>query len=231
MSRGLNSFDGFQGMKAYNPQDCKALDLFSAIKQNIECPFAKRSRLWGSPEWDSAKSLEENVEAFGDSLSKFVNIAISEGLDGYVIAAPEVYGRSIEDLSVFTKKILIKLNSMSPILPTMNQNFEDPNWRFSYGGTSFFVTTFAPCYPKSNSRYAWGTGCTFILLQPEHSFDSANIPKGHGAAIRDVIRMAFKRNDRAYYDPKIIDAASEAIKYVKPLKLGSPPVEWWKAKA
>ena len=46
-----------------------------------------------------------------------------------------------------------------------------PSWVFSFAGTEFFVTTFAPCYPHDSSRYQFGVAdAAFVLLQPYHSF-------------------------------------------------------------
>ncbi len=215
----------------YDPTNCSSLHHFSHIKNNIECPFAKRSKLWGSPDWVSTKSLEDNVEALTQSLNNFVIVSALEKLDGYVIAAPEEYGASLENLSKFTKEVLTHLNSLDPALSKiMDQDIGHSNWQFSYGGIKFFVITFGTCYPKSNSRYTWNSDQTYIFLQPEHSFESANIPKGSAIQIRKSIRAAFKNNQREYYDSKIIDAPSEAIKYVKPMKLGDWHIEWWKEK-
>jgi len=215
----------------YDPANCRSLHQFSHLKNNIECPFAKRSKLWGSPDWVLTKSLEDNVAALTQSLNNFVKISALEKLDGYVIAAPEEYGASLENLSKFTKEVLTELNTLDPARSKiMDQDIEDSNWQFSYGGINLFVITFGTCYPKSNSRYTWNNDQTYIFLQPEHSFGSANIPKGSAIQIRKSIRSAFKNNQRDYYDSKIIDAPSEAIKYVKPLKMGDRHIEWWKKK-
>ena len=45
----------------YNAEEVESLQNFEIIKSQTECLFAKRARLWGSPDWKEELNLEENV--------------------------------------------------------------------------------------------------------------------------------------------------------------------------
>ena len=45
----------------YSADAVDSLKNFECIKSNTECLFAKRARLWGSPQWKDQLNLEENV--------------------------------------------------------------------------------------------------------------------------------------------------------------------------
>jgi hypothetical protein len=53
----------------------------------------------------------------------------------------------------------------------------DKFWDNLYCSTSFFVTSFAPCYPENSSRYGFGAEHTYILYQPNFVFMRNKIPK------------------------------------------------------
>ena len=45
----------------YKADTVDCLTNFECIKSNTECLFAKRAKLWGSPQWKEQLNLEENV--------------------------------------------------------------------------------------------------------------------------------------------------------------------------
>ena len=49
------------------------------------------------------------------------------------------------------------------------------SWVFEYNGSEFFVTSFAPCYSATSSRFAFGVDSSFVLFQPYHSFLLHNV--------------------------------------------------------
>lgn len=82
---------------------------------------------------------------------------------------------------------------------------EQPGWVFQFNRITFFVTTFAPFYPKTHSRYSFGTENGYILFQPEISFAQHDIPDdtphtnwAEPRTIRDQIRVAFNKAGRMY---------------------------------
>jgi len=106
-------------------------------------------------------------------------------------------------------------------------------WRFRFAGADFFVTTFAPCYPPTSSRYAFGANYAFVLLQPELSFLRHNLPDDTPVTldppetIRDKTRLAFLGAGRGYHIPPTIKYPP-AEHIVKPLKDdGKTVIHWW----
>lgn len=108
-------------------------------------------------------------------------------------------------------------------------------WHFRFGKASFFVTSFAPCYPNSSSRYAFNTSRAFVLLQPERSFLRHQLPPDTPdtnweapETIRDKTRSAFKTAGRPYLIPNSTRYAV-APHIVKPLHdtADAPVVHWW----
>ena len=84
-------------------------------------------------------------------------------------------------------------------------NIDSPSWVFEFNKLTFFITTFAPIYPETNSRYAFNTNECFILFQPEISFAIHNLPFDthitnwtEPKTVRDKIRLAFRNSGREY---------------------------------
>jgi hypothetical protein len=107
-------------------------------------------------------------------------------------------------------------------------------WWFEFDRESFFVTTFAPCYPSTHSRYAFGVkDRSYVLFQPEFSFawhnigdDTPHTKWDNPVTIRDKIRVEYKQNGRAYEVPPTI-YYSPALYMVDPVNKGDPGIEWW----
>lgn len=133
--------------------------------------------------------------------------------------------------------------------PHADEVFGSSRWHFRFLGESFFVTCFAPCYPKNHSRYqfcdeaddpAYATRLRqrcFVLFQPELAFLRYNlspdtphtnwsIPKTE----RDRIRVAFQQAGRPYPIPDTV-AYPSAHFIVPPLEPFSKEViRWWRKK-
>jgi hypothetical protein len=105
---------------------------------------------------------------------------------------------------------------------------------------TFFITTFAPFYPHSNSRYSFDAEDCFLLFQPEISFASHNLPADTPVTnwtspqtVRDKIRVAYRTAGREYF-------IRNTVRYpmchdmIKPLSSSndsdSELVNWWKYK-
>jgi hypothetical protein len=109
-------------------------------------------------------------------------------------------------------------------------------WHFRFNKTDFFVTTVAPCYPESSSRYyAFGSGRAFLLLQPELSFLRHDLPQDlaharweHPETVRDETRAAFRNARRAYQFPSTMHQYPMAEHVVKPVQDDAISlVRWW----
>lgn len=210
-----------------------SLKRFNNLVKKTDCIFATSAKVWSAPDFNSAWSIERNLEGTCEVLKRFNKCAESEGLDGLVIEIyGENHGKNISELSVTVNRVLRYLSDKDPTgIHCMEKNILDSKWRFSFGGQTFFITVFAPCYPVNHPRYSHNDNSTFIFLQPEFSFDhhgisSANVKRD---AIKEKIRKKFKDNGSAY-NVNLVKQNIEVYKYVKPLNIDDSPIEWWKAK-
>ena len=105
---------------------------------------------------------------------------------------------------------------------------------FSYLQITFFLTTFAPFYPETNSRFSFGAQHCYILFQPEISFaihdlppDTAETNWDRPVTVRDKIRIAFRDAGREYQAPLAtrLHMVYDIVKQVDP---HDTPLEWWK---
>jgi len=205
---------------------------FRPIQQGTECPFAKAAKLWGSNAgpWYSSNTARTNAAA----LTEFVRRSNDgENLDGFCIELPGDGGP--ETLGHRIRSVLTDLSDCDPAgEKVMRKTYIGARgWRFRFAKADFFVTSFAPCYPPTSSRYAFGTGCAFLLLQPEMSFLRHKLPDDTAVTldppqtIRDATRLAFCEAGRSYYIPKTTKYPP-AEQLVKPIKDdGTKVIRWW----
>ena len=159
------------------------LEHFQLIKNQIECPFAKSATLWGGyPSRGAEMSLEEQVGANVPALTEIVRRSNSgEKLDGFCIELvdPIVSKGDPKDIGECVSRVLKALSDDDPADEGALHDGDfvgARGWSFRFNREDFFVTTFAPCYPPTSSRYAFGTGRAFLLLQPEMSFARHGLP-------------------------------------------------------
>jgi len=108
-------------------------------------------------------------------------------------------------------------------------------WVFEFNSVTFFVTSFAPCYPASSPRRCLpDSSSSFVLFQPEVSFARHDLPPDSPSTewiqprnVRDRIRVAFRASGRPYGVPDSVYAPM-AHQVVRPLdELSDEVVEWW----
>lgn len=224
--RDRNRFSTLQ-----DPVTSGALGRFEHIQNQTECIFARNSKIWGSPEWNDSLTLEQNVEFIIPSLLRFLRAARYEILDGFVFEAPSlVYGCSIPALATTTYRVLRTLCDRDPSgRRSLDEDLDDSRWYFSFAGERIFVITLAPCYPPTNSRYSFGSPSTFLLFQPQTSFEHVlNSERARNANISSKIREKYANVGRKYDVESLGEAGSnEAYRFVKPLIVGQPFVRWW----
>eukprot|EP00567_Pseudictyota_dubia_P012202 CAMPEP_0197438466 /NCGR_PEP_ID=MMETSP1175-20131217/5463_1 /TAXON_ID=1003142 /ORGANISM="Triceratium dubium, Strain CCMP147" /LENGTH=457 /DNA_ID=CAMNT_0042968211 /DNA_START=93 /DNA_END=1466 /DNA_ORIENTATION=- len=214
---------------------------FLPIKNGSECPFAKSSKLWGGvSEKHQGISIEDQALANVPALSEFVRRSNSgERLDGFCIELDDPSARegSPEDLGECVRRLLSELSKHDPAGDAVMKKVPfvgSRGWRFRFGRADCFVTSFAPCYPNSSSRYAFGTGRAFVLLQPEASFARHNLPIDTATTqwenprtVRDKARAAFKAAGRPYHIPETTHYPP-AEHIVKPIvDDGTSVIRWW----
>ena len=142
-------------------------------------------------------------------------------------------------LQTFTDAFRRTLKVMSDHDPRevkcMNRSYVGKKgWVFEFNHVTFFITTFAPFYPPTHSRYAHGCEHCYIAFQPEISFAQHDLPPDtpktnwdDPVTVRDKIRVAFQNAGRGYlirdtiYYPPSCDM-------IKPIENEGPVVKWWK---
>ena len=109
-------------------------------------------------------------------------------------------------------------------------------WVFRFHNQTFFITTFAPCYASTNSRYNFDSEYGYVLFQPEISFAQHDLPDDtphtnwdHPKTVRDKIRVAYRNAGRGYHIREKL-AFPMVYEIVKPLTDDTDHIEWWKSK-
>lgn len=210
----------------FDPSTSGAVATLRQIQARTNCPFARRAKIWAAKEWDDSKPFETNVFAAAEGLARFARISRFEGLDVFAIALPDRLGATVEVLASTTAQLLNRLAELGTEQPLSAEVVQNPNWQFSFAGESFFVTTHAACYPPNHSRHHYGCGRTVFAFHPEHSFDSPRF-NVNGPPIHDLVRTLFREGGQPYDVSAAMRSGLEAARYVKPIDLDAPVVEWW----
>ncbi|XP_066302808.1 uncharacterized protein [Branchiostoma lanceolatum] len=240
----------------YDAMSCRSLESFTPVKDGTECVFARLARLWGSTDWNGQLSLGRfrnllclidlltrvyYAYCFYRSLPMFVKFCAAQshlGLDGFLFELPgEEFGATPEKLGNGVRRLLKVLSDTDPAgVHCMDKSYVSKRgWCFEFDGCTFFVTTFAPCYPETHSRFNFDSENSFVLLQPEESFlrhnigaDTPHTDWENPRTVRDQIRAAYRRAGRAYSirDTLFYPPAHDIVK-----PLGGDPeqdvVAWW----
>lgn len=244
----------------YDASSVASISRFNKIKMKTECTFAKRSKIWGSSDYDKSLSLENNTEKLVPTFYMFTLAFQELGLDAFLIELPgDLYGSDIQTFSGAVRQVLTTLrqvdiarqvrqlkehspnldpidveNRMRYLGPENTSIWDRRSWVFEFNKITFFLTTFAPFYPDSNSRYGFGAQDCYILFQPEISFAIHDLPPdtaatnwGRPLTVRDKIRVAYKDAGREYEAPM---ASRRPMVYdiVKEVDPYDTPLEWWK---
>ena len=218
------------------------LTRFAPIKNNTECPFAKTAQLWGGKplESESETSLDVHAKVNYAALCHFVHqCEQGKALDGFCIEIdhPLAQSAGTQEFGQCVRVVLTCLSDLDPSKEFMMRvkYIGSRGWQFRFGGMDFFVSTFAPCYPVTSSRYAFGTNRAFVLLQPNisflrHNVHLDNVPETNWdqpKTARDKARVAYRNAGRPYHIPRSTTYPL-AEHVVKPFKDdGVSVLKWW----
>lgn len=232
----------------YDPMSCGSLNRFQTCQEASPCIFAKTAKLWGSPEYERDKTLQENISCLMPALLKFISLIESPNFkfDGFVI---EIKGKQYSsDLAAFSKTVRIVLQTISELDPsglnTMSMRVLSSQWHFSLCTIPIFVTTFAPFYGPDHARYMGkntndNRDSSFLLLQPEEAFhrhriglDTPQTSWQDPQTVRDKIRVSFREKGRSYYIPPEVSypVAEHFVPHPENIKadeLKQPLVHFW----
>lgn len=215
--------------RGFNPAMASCLVRFSALIEKSLCIFANQARLWGAPDWDTAKTTSFNIDAAMPYLVMFAKAAPQEDLDGFLMQVPSPRGQTfIDGMARRLRELLVGLANRDPgTNRTFLNRVDVPGWQFEFNGLRMFVMVFSDGYPIDHLRYC--DEGSFVLFQPERSFDSFGI--GHdyrdSARRKAAIRSRFT-NAGMSYPTHLIDERVEAALYLLPTEADSQePVAWW----
>lgn len=210
----------------FDPGTAPVLEKIAPIRDSTFCPFAKKSRLWGAPDYDPSTSFEENMHRSIPSLRIFIRVAQREPLDGYVYGFPvDPPTHSLEEVKDKTARLVYFLSrtcNRQPERIVRDEILSNEHWRFTIYGEECFVNVFSPIYSATHSRFTYTVrDMMFIMLQPETSFHTL-IKKQDFQTQRDRIRAAFESRLQGYSleDP-------EADRFVLPINENDGPVRWY----
>ena len=160
---------------------------FAPIKKKSRCLFAKAAKLWGSRDPDvHHTSLEAYVRSSVPMFLQMLMRGEAEGFDGFIfeIRNSMCVGDIASDVHAFAaavRRVLVTISLMDPFgeKSALKPYIADKAWHFVFARYPIFVTTFAPCYDASSSRFTYDADqdSGFVLLQPEFSFMTHNLPK------------------------------------------------------
>ncbi|XP_074655561.1 uncharacterized protein LOC141909093 isoform X2 [Tubulanus polymorphus] len=216
----------------YDGKSANSLSRFDEIKFNSECIFAAKARLWGSSDWLSELPLEENIHRLLPTFLLFVLSCPELGLDGFLVELPGSYCCDIQIFSDTVRRVLKVMSDEDPRgVRCMDKSYiGGRGWVFEFNKMTFFVTTFAPFYPETHSRYSFG--CRdhgYILFQPELSFARKDLPTytpvtnwNNPRTIRDRIRVAFRDAGRPYPTHEV-PLVEEIVRPVD----SCDQIKWW----
>lgn len=168
----------------------------------------------------------------------FTNFHSHLNLDGYLVQlSGDQFGSEVD---LFAQVFCQLLETLAENDPSGKNcladgiNIDSPKWVFEFNRVTFFITTFAPVYPPTHSRYTHEVNECFVLFQPEISFARHNLPPDtpktnwdQPQTVRDRIRVQFRASSRDYL---IRDTVNYPMSHdiVKPMGINDPPIEWWK---
>jgi len=217
------------GDGGWDPSLAPCLRRFRVVQEATECVYAPGTVLWGCPDYDAELSLERNLATTASVFARFGAESRERRLDGLVLELPGAgYSETVEQLAHTTDRALRYLGANDPAGNALQAEIDDPSWWFSFAGQRLFCLTTGVCYERTNSRFGFNTGHTYLMFQPDHAFSRRN-PGGDSQAAREarvLIRDRYRQAGRPY-DLDITLGPLEALRYVKPARNGDPPVRWW----
>lgn len=106
---------------------------------------------------------------------------------------------------------------------------DEAGWLLVVDGVRLFGLTFAPFYEKNHPRHS-PTGSAFIVIQFLFSFRKirmSGLSRAGKRRLSDRVRVAFETAGVPYF-AYITQDLPEALKMIKPLQMGDPPIRWWR---
>jgi hypothetical protein len=219
---------------SFDPRSSTCLGLWKELADSSPCPYAMSANVWGSPCWDSQRTIVENAETIVPYLVKYIGQEAngSEAVDGFVVQPlPSAFpAETTAELAGSFREFLAALNNNDPSRSDcMAREIDSKDWEFYFNGKPLFISVFSPLYPADHVRHAEHT---FIFFQLQYTFDRYGV----GDNIRQTPRVLRILSDiearfgqKGYqYPSESVDNVPKAHKYLLPRWSGDETVQWWK---
>lgn len=208
----------------FSTTDGQAFLRFFNLKTMVKCPYAKTAVITEHLHWNESLPFNSNLELLFDKLESFVSRCDEYRLDGFLVTAPSRFGRTPSMLGEFLRRILFYLSEHDPSgTSCLNEDLNDPKWRYRFSIMHFFVSSFSSCYSVSSSRSTNGIDQTIIIFQPKTSFSHAmSSDRTVKFSQREYIRDKFCRAGAPYSLREL-----ECQKFVFPYEYADKAIEWW----
>jgi hypothetical protein len=260
-----------RGSADYNPQQPLEQNLSRSLPAFIEFTMKIKEMYGHIKHNASELFAQSSGLTNGKSAKLVNNIPKTEQLDGFVVEIiGEDFGNTVDNFAQIVRRTLQFFSDNDPVaieahaqrdyssstdvyhhrgvdircLRPLNRSAHEINssaWYYRFLGESYFITTFAPCYPVNHSRHSFSgeesQNSCFVLFQPEFSFlyhnisaDTALTEWESPTTDRDRIRAAYRKNNREYYVPQSSNYPT-AQHIVPPLEnkdfAQEKYVKWW----
>ncbi len=209
-------------------------NVFRTVQAETQCPFAKSAIITFARPISAEFSIPEAAQQLFEDLVAYVKEGIVTVPDGLAVALPNtVIGEDFKSLTLGFKALYhaLKIHDGLSEESITTENIEDPGWQLTIAEQRLFTLVFGSLYPANNPRHISIADTTFVFFQPVQSFSDRIPADKHSEEFKKLkqsIRTRFSEAGRAY-DAAIHDDPREAAKYLSPLHLGMPAVEWWKS--
>lgn len=211
-------------------QNHESHNSFQRIVDLSLCSFAARTKHDHLAPFPSDLPIADHIRNIGDKILQSTIDSRKNRVDGFVFEFPDLmFGGTLADLKRTVREALNALSDQDPAeRHCMREDLTNPDWYFSFAMERLYLVTFAPCYQANSSRSTLGDPTTILVFQFHHSFERAR-PEGREEIVPKIKEVIRERHNAAGcpYDVAISLDPREAFRFVKPLRLGDPPVEWW----
>jgi hypothetical protein len=202
---------------------------FEIVAKSTECPYAYDAKLvFADAVYKGC--MKDYVWQCRTQLIEFCASIESESLDGFVFGfPPEANVSSDEELGALVCELLQEIASWdADASRSLSALSVESKWRLFIQGKPFFLISLADFYDATSSRYTFGVKGAFIVLQPTDAFRRRRVPGADilSMALVHKIRKRYRQNGRPY-DDSLVDSLNEALRYIRPEKLGGPAITWW----
>jgi hypothetical protein len=203
---------------------------FEDVIARTQCPFADLA-VWRARRLDVPPFDEEaltKLREYGSAFRQEVSVLGDQELD---MVALEIDQPSIvSSLGPFTVAVRAFIGGLHAEGCYENGELgsEENDWHIVVDGVRLFAFTFAPFYETWHPRHS-PTRSGYIVVQFINSFRKIGMHRMTLAAKRrlsDRVRASFEAAGVPYF-AYITQDSPEALKMVKPLHDGDPPIRWW----